>query len=49
MLTLYVLGFLKYPDDANPPITRLTFFCRSLNRATLRFEAVKDDDYERCD
>ena len=45
----YVLGFIKYADDLNPPTLRHTFFGRLLNRDSMRFEAVKDDDYERAD
>ncbi len=44
-----VIGFVKYADEADPPNHRHTFFCRTLNRATFRFEALDGPEYECTD
>jgi hypothetical protein len=49
MRRFYVLGFIKYTDDAVPPITRRTFFCRKYNPDSVKFEPVADSDYEHAD
>ena len=46
---LYVLGFIKYTDDLNPPIARQTSFCRMLDPSLRRFQPVEDADYECID
>jgi hypothetical protein len=47
--TLFVIGFVKYTDALDPPTIRRTAFCRRLNQDTMRFEPVKDCDYEHAD
>ncbi len=46
---LYVLGFVRYHDDSDPPIPRRTVFCRRFDRRTGRFTPVADEDYENAD
>ena len=45
----HVVGFVRYSDQATPPIVRGTSFCRVFNHQTGRFHAVEDADYEHAD
>jgi hypothetical protein len=47
--SLYVIGFIRYDDELDPPTPHRTVFCRRFDRKTVRFTPVEDEDYENAD
>lgn len=47
--SLWLLGFVFYSDESDPPITRTTAFCREWAPGYRRFVTIDDPDYEHAD